>query len=260
MSKIAVCYFTYNKDLDFLNESLKVLENTIKKHPEHEVKVFVYDDSKSKPCIKKKEIYGKPTLIKTKFDRKGNLNGFECINGMFIEYKKISETFDYDYLVKIDSDCVLNSFNYIKIVEDFITENNLPLDKLSQFGSYFADICVVGCCQTFTKLGIHIINSVFDNMNNSNDENIQILKKRVSLGYNEDKVVGMLLDMSPSFRVNIDKVPGLKGNCNAFISPQDTDYSQYTSVAFKPNYFIPVKDWDREKSLTVMKNYSNNVK
>ena len=30
MSKIAICYFSYYKDKDFLNNSLKVLEKTIK--------------------------------------------------------------------------------------------------------------------------------------------------------------------------------------------------------------------------------------
>lgn len=259
MSKIAVCYFSYHKDVDFLNESLKVLYNTIKKHTEHEVRVYVFDDGNCSTSIKKKELVGSPTLIKTFFDRKGNLNGYECIDGMFNEYKKILEKFDYDYLVKLDSDCVLNSFDYIKKVEDFFRENNLPLERLSQFGSYFAHICVLGCCQTFGKIGVNVINTVFNNMNNSNDKNSIMMKKRITLGYNEDKVVSVLLDLSPTFRVNIDKIPNLKGNCNAFNYKENIDYSQFTSVAFKPNFFVPRKDWDREKSLEIMKNYTKQI-
>lgn len=258
MSKIAVCYFSYHKDVDFLNESLKVLDHTIKKHSEHEVRVYVFDDGRCDKSIKKKELFGKPTLIKTSFDRMGNLNGYDCIDGMFKEYKKISEKFDYDYLVKLDSDCCLNSFEYIKRIEDFFEEHNMDVKQLSQFGSYFIGCCVYGCCQTFGKIGVAAICNLFNTMNNPTHENAIMMKKRVVNGFNEDKVVSFLLEMSPTFKANIDAIPNLKGHCNAFTFPQDTDYSQFTSVAFKPNYFIPIKDWTREKSLEIMKNYATN--
>ena len=126
--KIAVCYFSYWNDIDFLNESLKVLKNTISRHPEYEIRVYVFDDARDVKQLKKKELYGSPTLIKTTFDRKGNLNGFECIDGMFKEYNKIAEKFDYDYLIKIDSDCVINSFDYIKDTENYLKDNNVPFE------------------------------------------------------------------------------------------------------------------------------------
>lgn len=47
MSKIAVCYFSYWKDIDFLNNSLKVLHKTIDKFKDkHEVRVYVFDDGR----------------------------------------------------------------------------------------------------------------------------------------------------------------------------------------------------------------------
>lgn len=259
MSKIAVCYFSYHKDKDFLNESLKVLEHTIQTHPQHEVRVYVFDDGRCEKSLKKKELYGSPTLIKTTFDRQGNLNGYDCIDGMFKEYKKISQKFDFDYLVKLDSDCCLNSFEYIARIEDFFKEHNMDIKQLSQFGSYFTGCCVYGCCQTFGKIGVHAIYNLFSMMNAEVSEDAKIMKKRIINGYNEDKVVSFLLEMSPTYKANIDALPNFKGHCNAFNYKEGVDYSQFTSVAFKPNYFIPRDDWSREKSLEIMKNYSKHV-
>lgn len=251
MAKIAICYFSYHKDKEFLNNSLRVLENTIERHPEHEVRVYVFDDGRCDKHLKKKELHGNPTLVTTTFDRKGNLNGYECIDGMFNEYRKIMEKFDYDYLIKLDSDCVLNSFDYLYRVENEMKKNNLPLDKIGQIGSFFAQLCVYGCCQTFGKSGIITICNLFSYMNRGSNDAERIMKKRVELGYNEDKVVSLLMEMSPIIRVNLDAIQDLKGHCNAFDS-NTSDYSEWTSVAFKPNYFSNKSTWTREKSLEVM--------
>lgn len=260
MSKIAVCYFSYWKDKDFLNNSLKCLYKTIEKFKDkHEVRVYVFDDGRCDKKLKKKELYGSPTLITTSFDRKGNLNGFDCIDGMFLEYKKIMEKFNFDYLIKLDSDCVLNSFDYIDVAESELMKVKIPKERIGEMGSYFAQICIVGCCQTFGKNGIVAINNLFYNMKEGKTKDAQILKKRVSMGYNEDKVISVLMEMSPLMKINIDTLPNIKGNCNAFIMKDDTDYSSYTSVAFKPNYFLQNSNWTREKSLSVMEKYIESI-
>lgn len=261
MTKIAVCYFSYWKDKDFLNNSLKCLYNTIEKFKgSHEVKVYVFDDGRCDKRLKKKELYGSPTLITTSFDRKGNLNGFDCMDGMFREYKKILEKFDFDYLIKLDSDCVLNSFDYIKVAEKELTKIKVPKERIGEMGSYFAQICIVGCCQTFGKMGINAINNLFSLMQEGKTNDAKILKKRVAMGYNEDKVISVLMEMSPLLKINIDTLPDIKGNCNAFVMENNTDYSSYTSVAFKPNYFLRNSNWTREKSLEVMSKYVNDIK
>jgi hypothetical protein len=258
MTKIAICYFSYWKDIDFLNCSLKCLYKTLEKYKDtYEVKVYVFDDGRCEKQIKKKELIGNPTLIKTMFDRKGNLNGYECIEGMFKEYENIQKKFDYDYLIKLDSDCVLNSLDYIRVAEEGLKKANISKNNLALMGTYFASVCVVGCCQTFGKIGITAINNLFNNMNKSESIGFDILKKRVTLGYNEDKVVSVLLEMSPFVKLNIDTLPNIKGNCNAFMMPDDTNYNEYTSVAFKPNYFTTNYKWTRESSLDNMKKYVN---
>lgn len=258
--KIAVCYFSYWKDLDLLNESLKVLEATIARHPEYEVRTYVFDDGRAEKAIKKKSLHGSPTLIVTNFDRKGNLNGFDCIDGMFKEYKKIMEKFDFDYLIKLDSDCVINSLDYIYSTEEFIKKNNGSLEQLAQFGTYFASICCCGCWQNFTKLGVMTIYNLFACMNRGSNDQERIMKKRVENGYNEDKVVSVLMEMAPVLRVNVDSIPNVKGCLNAFEKGKENlDYSSYSAVAFKPNVFTNTSTWTREKSLKEMKELVNLV-
>lgn len=256
--KIAVCYFSYWKDIDFLNESLKVLESTIARHPEYEVRTYVFDDARAEKKLKKKEIHGSPTLISTTFDRKGNLNGFECIDGMFKEYKKIAEKFDYDYIIKLDSDCVINSFDYIYATEEHLKKNNIPLEQLGQFGTYFAQLCCCGCWQNFTKLGVNTICNLFAYMNRSSNQQEIVMKKRVINGYNEDKVVSVLMEMAPVVRINVDAIPNMKGCLNAF-NGAEVDYTTYSAVAFKPNVFANTSTWDRAKSLSEMKKHTENV-
>ena len=254
MSKIAICYFSYHADIDFLNESLVALQKTIKNHPEHEIRVYIFDDARCEKSIKKSTLIGSPTLISTKFNRNGNLNGFECINGMFNEYAKISKNFNYDYLIKLDSDCILNSLDYIAASEEELKKHNL-LNNLGQFGSYFAYLCCYGCCQTFTKVGISTILTLCNHMREGKTEESRILKKRVETGWNEDKVVSILMEMSPVVRFNIDRLKNIKGHVNAFQYP-DKDWREYTSVAFKPNKYGH-QLWSREDSLEKMKQYNN---
>lgn len=263
MAKIAVCYFSYFKDLDFLNMSLEILERTINKHKdEHEIKVYVLDDGNCEKHLKKKELYGNPTFITTHFNRKGNLNGYDCIKGMFQEYKNIQKNFDYDYIIKLDSDCTINSFDYIKATENYLKSKNIPLEMLAQFGTYFAVMCIHGCCQTFGRSGIECIHNLIQHMERGSTEQSRIMKKRVELGYNEDKVVSVLLEMSHLVKVNVNELPNIRGNLNAFQCEIDTNFEEYTSVDFKPYTFtfLGAEKFSREDGINCMRKYLNNLK
>lgn len=249
--KIAVCYFSYAEDIDFLNESLKALQKTIERSC-HEVRVYVFDDLNYKKQIKKKELSIPCTLIGTRFNRNGNLNGFECIEGMFNEYNKIHSKFNYDYLIKLDSDCVLNSFDNITAIEARMMKQQ-GHKKVSQIGSYFSQICCYGCCQAFSTLGIATILNVFNDIRNNHNKNTEIMKKRIHSGWNEDKVVSLLLEMSPISRGQTEAIEGVRGHLNAFEHPTE-DYWNCISVAFKPNKYGS-QSWTREKSLEMMKKF-----
>lgn len=175
--KIAVCYFSYAEDVDFLNESLKALEKTINRNC-HEVRVYVFDDLNYKRAIKKNKLSIPCTLIGTRFKRNGNLNGYECIYGMFNEYAKIHAKFKYDYLIKLDSDCVLNSFDNITAIEARLLKQQ-GHKNVSQIGSYFSQICCYGCCQVFSPMGIASILNVFNSIKNNPNKNTEIMKRRI---------------------------------------------------------------------------------
>ena len=98
-------------------------------------------------------------------------------------------------------------------------KSKIPKEQLGEMGTYFAQICIVGCCQTFGKMGVMVINNLFNMMNAANTHDSVVMKKRVTMGYNEDKVISVLMEMSPLVKINVDMLPNVKGNCNAFMMP-----------------------------------------
>ena len=102
------------------------------------------------------------------------------------------------------------------------------------------------------------MSNLFECMKRSSNPHEVLMKKRVSNGYNEDKVVSVLLEMSPVIRIEVDKIPNVKGCLNAF-DGIDTNYATYSAVAFKPNLFTNNANWDRERSLLEMKKYTESV-
>jgi hypothetical protein len=95
-------------------------------------------------------------------------------------------------------------------------------------------------------------------MNRGTNPQEIVMKKRVVNGYNEDKVVSVLMEMAPVIRINVDAIPNMKGCLNAF-NGDDVDYTTYSAVAFKPNVFANTSNWDREKSLAEMKKHTEAI-
>ena len=82
------------------------------------VRVFVVDDNNMKKKINVKnlpikEYKGSLEVIYTDWDRKGNLNGFDCMYGMVSTYYGLTQKYNLDYVLKFDSDCFLNTLDYI---------------------------------------------------------------------------------------------------------------------------------------------------
>ena len=101
--------------------------------------------------------------------------------------------------------------------------------------------------------------NLFECMNRGSKQEEIIMKKRVTNGFNEDKVVSILLEMSPVVRVNVDTIPEVKGLLNIFEKTEYVDYNGYSSIAFKPNLFTNFSKWDRERSLAEMKKHTENI-
>lgn len=263
-NKIGIVIFSYYKDENFLALCLKGLMHTIKKHPQYNVKLFVVDDSTMERQIDTsllplEECGDSLEIMYSNFKRNGNLQGFECMVGMLNIYKNLIEIHDFDYIMKFDSDCVLNDLTFLKKTEEYIKNANLSFDNLLQVGSDTYGFQCQGCAQTMTKKGIYSLYTLFYNMIQGNTPQANILRKRVSFGYYEDKMFSMLLEMIPDhFRFNIRVLPDCLGHLDCYTKP-DADFTKYTTLNFKGYSMLKNEGWDNETAFEHMKKYINNL-
>ncbi len=256
---IGIIIFSYYKDEDFLALCLKGLLHTIAKSPMFNVHVFVVDDNNMKKKINVKnlpikEYKGNLEVIYTDWDRKGNLNGFDCMYGMVSTYYGLTQKYNLDYVLKFDSDCFLNTLDYITDTENALRNMNISPDRLVQTGSSFCNICCQGCAQTITKKGVIALMSLFHNMKTESNEMAKTLKRRVISGYYEDRVMSMLLEMIPDgIRFDIKTLPNCLGHLNCFDN-HDADFTKYTSLTFK-NYTMGGGGWTRKQAYEELKKY-----
>ena len=256
---IGIIIFSYYKDEDFLTLCLKGLLHTIAKSPMFNVRVFVVDDNNMKKKINVKnlpikEYKGKLEVIYTDWDRKGNLNGFDCMYGMVSTYYGLTQKYNLDYVLKFDSDCFLNTLDYITDTENALRNMNISPDRLVQTGSSFCNICCQGCAQTITKKGVIALMSLFHNMKMESSEMAKTLKRRVTSGYYEDRVMSMLLEMIPDgIRFDIKTLPNCLGHLNCFDN-HNADFTKYTSLTFK-NYTMGGGGWTRKQAYDELKKY-----
>ena len=259
VKNIGIIIFSYYKDEDFLALCLKGLLHTIAKSPMFNVRVFVVDDNNMKTKINVKNLpikdyKGNLEVIYTDWDRKGNLNGFECMYGMVSTYYNLTQKYNLDYVLKFDSDCFLNTLDYIIDTENALRNMNIPVERLVQTGSSFCDICCQGCAQTITKKGVIALMSLFHNMKSESNEMAKTLKRRVSSGYYEDRVMSMLLEMIPDgVRFDIKTLPNCLGHLNCFDN-HNADFTKYTSLTFK-NYTMGGGGWTRKQAYDELKKY-----
>lgn len=260
---IGIIIFSYYRDEDFLTLCLKGLLHTIAKSPMYNVRVFVVDDNNMKKKINVKnlpikEYKGNLEVIYTDWDRKGNLNGFDCMYGMVSTYYNLTQKYNLDYVLKFDSDCFLNTLDYIIDTENALRNMNIPVERLVQTGSSFCDICCQGCAQTITKKGVIALMSLFHNMKSENNEMAKTLKRRVTSGYYEDRVMSMLLEMIPDgVRFDIKTLPNCLGHLNCFDN-HNADFTKYTSLTFK-NYTMGGGGWTRKQAYDELKKYISNL-
>lgn len=105
--KIAICFFSYSGDAPLLDLSLQAVPRL--RAQGHAVDVYVVDDAAS-PL---KEPPSGCRYWTTTFDRKGNLNGAECICGMVDVYNAIFKNGMYEWVLKTDCDTFVNSLDWL---------------------------------------------------------------------------------------------------------------------------------------------------
>lgn len=71
--------------------------------------VFVYDGKEEPPTFRGHNI----TCVASTFERRGNLNGAECIGGMNEFYYKLITQYEIDIVIKADIDCFITGLSWL---------------------------------------------------------------------------------------------------------------------------------------------------
>ena len=108
------CIFTYGEDAYMLWQCIRA----IRKIGGTRNNIFVFDDAANPlpyppPNVKYKQTY---------FDRKGNLNGKECTQGMLFSMLEAAKESKADVVIKVDSDTILNNLTWL-LNNDFMNSH-----------------------------------------------------------------------------------------------------------------------------------------
>ena len=102
--KFCFVIFTYGDDAYLLGQSIRALSKITPKR-----RIFVYDDAANPLPFAPHGVNYKQTY----FNRKGNLNGPECVEGeLFCMYEAATKA-KADVVIKLDSDIILNNLKWL---------------------------------------------------------------------------------------------------------------------------------------------------
>jgi hypothetical protein len=241
--KIAICYFTDYTELKFLNESLRCLAATIKRHPEYEVKTFIFDDENAEVKIIKKDIVYPVDIFITNFKRNTTFSGFDTISGIFEALKNLQNDFHYDYLVKLDAMTCLNCLDSFFMIEEEITNNGKLPVPLGYFTNFYPGGHPCPYWQNYNKTAITLLADVCKFADTERGES---LKKQIDAVSGENIVAVNILHELPVYVVDTNYIYNLKGCCNPFIQLVE-NYFEYSAVSFrcipsKHNYEIAYRE------------------
>lgn len=114
MVKFAFCIFTYGEDCYMLGQCIRAL----RKLGATRSNIFVFDDAKQPLPYPPPNTQYKQTV----FDRKGNLNGYDCTDGELLCMLEASKQCKADVVVKVDSDVIINSLEWV-LNNDFMNSH-----------------------------------------------------------------------------------------------------------------------------------------
>lgn len=239
--KIAFCYFTNESEKDFLNLSLKNLTNLMERNPYYEYKIFVVNDLKHEDKIKKEHI---DTPCELKHSTFNNI-GIEGVAGIFNMFCEIYKDFNFDYIITLKEDCMLNYIGFIDALQQRLKKRGKE-GQMSQISKQVNDISTEDW-QCFSTLGVQSIMNILNGMMNPNDPHSTIMRKRVSMNPYTNVLTSLLLEMSHPTRFNLDNLEGVKTNINYFEMDKTDKKENYIALSFKSDKV------DRKQSLETMR-------
>lgn len=239
--KIAFCYFTNESEKDFLNLSLKNLTKLMERNPYYEYKIFVVNDLKHEDKLKKEHIDTPCELKHSTF----NKIGIEGVVGIFNMFCEIYKDFEFDYIITLKEDCMLNYIGFIDALQQRLKKQGRE-GQMSQISKQVNNISTEDW-QCFSTLGVQSIMNILNGMMNPNDPHSTIMRKRVSMNPYTNVLTSLLLEMSHPMRFNLDNLEGVKTNINYFEMDKNDKKENYIALSFKSDKV------DRKQSLKTMK-------
>ena len=239
--KIAFCYFTNESEKDFLNLSLKNLTKLMERNPYYEYKIFVVNDLKHEDKLKKEHIEIPCELKHSTF----NKIGIEGVAGIFNMFCEIYKDFEFDYIITLKEDCMLNYIGFIDALQQRLKKQGKE-GQMSQISKQVNDISSEEW-QCFSTFGVQSIMNILNGMMNPDDPHSKIMFKRVSMNPYTNVLTSLLLEMSYPTRFNLDKLEGVQTNINYFEMDETDRKENYIALSFKSDKV------DRKQSLETMR-------
>ena len=130
--KFCFVYFTYKEDAYLLGQSLRALR-MLPRRLANKSNIFVYDDAQN-------ALPYAPNACQyhlSFFNRNGNLNGSECVDGMLFSMLEAAKKTNADVVIKIDSDIIINNMDWVKDFNPLESHIGFQIQNQSH---------VSGCC------------------------------------------------------------------------------------------------------------------
>lgn len=174
---VALVYFTYERDAELLGMSLQALPQ-LRSREGDEVSVFVFDDANAPLAVVPEGV----VYEQTSFDRKGNLNGLECIDGMLALYESVFERTGAEWIVKLDCDTYLNDLDWLR---------GMDAATVAQAGCRHVNDFCSGACYAVSRAGVAAVRERLTG---------ETWRKRARKAWCEDRVIGRIAETT-AFRV-----------------------------------------------------------
>lgn len=173
--KFCFVYFSYRYDAYLLGQSLRSLR-MLPKRLANKSNIFVYDDAQN-------ALPYAPNACRynlTHFNRNGNLNGTECVDGMLFCMLEAAKKTNADVIIKIDSDIIINNMDWVKDFNPLQSHIGFQIQGQSH---------VSGCCYSLPSSALVRMLKALKNEPISKDIPESILITRLSQKVGLDKVL-----------------------------------------------------------------------
>ena len=173
--RIAICFFSYNKDTELLKQALRGVKRLREKNLEDTIDAYVFDDHNAP--LEQALLPEWVNYAQTTFNRCRNLNGLECVQGMLSVYADLASK-GYEWVIKVDSDTYINNLEWLRTLDH---------NRIAHTGSCHVHDYSSGACYALSSSGIAALQEKLTD---------PIIQKRVAVAYCEDKVFCRLSRMT----------------------------------------------------------------